>query len=124
MKITTDFKLNLKSKEVQDKVRKANQLAMKDTVVDIVNDAVKNAKAVGFWLTGNNARSIMYEVGPGGEVAKNEGEGAVYSTSGYGGYGETGLVSKNYPPRPYMKPALDKNFTKEKFASKVKEHLK
>ena len=121
MKITTDWKLDIKSREVEDKVKKANQLAMRDTVVDIVNDAVKNAKAVGFWLTGNNARSIMYEVGPGGEIAKNEGEGAVFSTSGYGGFGETG--TRFMAARPYMKPALDKNFTKEKFAEKVKGHL-
>ena len=117
MKITADFKLNLKTKEVEDKVKKATQQAMKDTVVDIANDAIKGSP----YLTGNNARSIMYEVGPGGEVAQNEEEGAVYSTSGYGGILETGSVVM--APRPYFKPALDRHYTKEKFADKVKGHL-
>jgi len=133
VKLKVNIITNLKTKEAEDKVKKANQLAMRDTVVDILNDSIKNAKAVKFWLTGNNARSLAGEVSGMGKVAgegsqerivdDNKNEGAVYSTSGYGGYGETGLVSKNYPPRPYMKPALDKNFTKEKFASKVKTHL-
>ena len=117
MKLTVDFKLDLKTKEVEDKVKKATRLAMKDTVVDIANDAIKDSP----YLTGNNARSIMYEVGPGKEIASGEGEGAVYSTSGYGGYLETGTAST--PPRPYFKPALDKHYTKEKFADKVKGHL-
>ena len=82
MKITTDFKLNLKIKEVEDKVKKATQQAMKDTVVDIANDAIKGSPK----LTGNNMRSIMFELGPSGEVAKGELEAAVYSTSGYGGF--------------------------------------
>lgn len=117
MKLNVDMKLNLKTKEVEDAVKKATQQAMKDTVVDIANDAIKDSP----FLTGNNARSIMYEVGPGGEVAKGDLEGAVYSTSGYGGILETGSVFMN--PRPYMKPALDRHFTKEKFAGKVKGHL-
>ena len=103
MKIKTDWKLNLKTKEVEDKVKKASQQGLKDVVTDIANDAIKGSPH----LTGNNKRSIMFEVGPGGEVAKNEGEGAVYSTSGYGGYLETGTVKM--PARPYFKPALDMN---------------
>jgi len=117
MKLNVDMKLNLKIKEVQDAVKKANQQAMKDTVVDIANDAIKDSP----YLTGNNARSIKYEVGPGGEVAKGDLEGAVYSTSGYGGVLETGSVVM--AARPYMKPALDRHFTKEKFAERVKGHL-
>lgn len=117
MRLKADMKLNLKIKEVEDKVKKANQQAMKDTVVDIANDAIKGSP----YLTGYNARSIMFEVGPGGEVAKGDLEGAVYSTSGYGGLLETGTVHMN--PRPYFKPALDRHFSKEKFAGKVKGHL-
>jgi len=101
VKITTDFKLNLKTKEVQDKVKKASQQGLKDSVTDIANDAIKGSPVD----TGNNRRSIMFEVGPGGEVAKGELEGAVYSTSGYGGYLETGTVKM--AARPYFKPALD-----------------
>ena len=64
----------------------------------------------------------MYEVGPGGQVAKEELSGAVWSTSGYGGYLETG--TRFMSAKPYFKPALDRNFTRDKFAEKVKDKLK
>ncbi len=115
MKITTDWIVNIKVKEVQDKVKKANQQGLKDTVVDIANDAIKGSPV----LTGNNRRSIKFEVGPGGEVAKKEGEGAVYSTSGYGGFLETGTVKM--PAQPYFKPALDKNI--KNLPKNIKGHL-
>lgn len=110
MKITTDFKLNLRSKEVQDAVQKATKTAIKNVVTDIAKDAISDSP----YLHGHNRRSIKFEVGPGGEVAKRELEGAIYSTSGYGGYLETGTVKM--PARPYFKPALDrhiKNLPKE-----------
>ena len=88
---------------------------MKDLVTDIANDAIKLSPVD----TGNNRRSIMFEVGPGGEVAKREGEGAIYSTSGYGGFLETGTV--NMPAQPYFRPALDKN--KDKLPKNIKAHL-
>lgn len=130
MKITADFKLNLKGKEVIEKVKEASRLGMRDTVVDIHGDTIKNAKAVGFWDTGNNARSIASEVSGMGKVA-GEGsqerivddskiEGAVYSTSGYGGFGETGTVKM--AARPYFKPALDMNI--KKLPKNIKAELK
>ena len=82
MKITTDWTLNLKTKEAQDKVEKAIKQGLKDSVTDIANDTIQGSPV----LTGNNRRSIMFEVGPGKEIAQKEGEGAVYSTSGYGGF--------------------------------------
>jgi len=103
MKITMDWKLNLKEKEVMDKVQKAGKKAILDVVVAIANDSIRGSPK----LTGNNARSIQYEVGPSGQIAKNDNQGAVYSTSGYGGYLETGTVRMG--PRPYMKPALDRH---------------
>ena len=115
MKITTDWKLNLKTEEAQDKVNKATEKGLKDVVTDIANDAIKESPK----LTGNNMRSIMFEVGPGGEVAKKELEGAVYSTSGYGGYLETGTVRMS--ARPYFRPALDK-FAKN-LPNNIKGHL-
>ena len=133
MKITTGWKFNLKGKEATDKVKKDSRLGMRDTVVDIHGDTIKNARAVGFWDTGHNARSIASEVsGMGivrqGEDAKPERivddskiEGAIYSTSGYGGYGETGLKSKKYPPRPYFYPALVKNM--KNLPKNIKAHL-
>lgn len=106
VKITTDWVLNLKTKEASAKVDKASKQGLTDVVTDIANEAIHNSP----WLTGNNARSIKYEVGPGGEVAREELSGAIYSTSGYGGMLETGTV--NMPARPYFKPALDKNIKK------------
>ncbi len=69
----------------------------------IAGDAIKTSP----WLTGNNARSIQFEVGPNKAVAKKDNEAAVYSTSGYGGYLETGTVRN--AARPYFKPAIDKH---------------
>jgi len=115
MKITTDWKLNLKTKEAEDKVNKATKQGMKDLVTDIAGDAVKLSPV----LTGNNRRSIMFEVGPGGEVAKKELEGAIFSTSGYGGFLETGSVKRS--ATPYFKPALDKNI--KNLPKNIKVHL-
>ncbi len=85
-------------KKLGTKTRKAGERAMRDTVVLIANDSIKGSPV----LTGNNRRSIKFE-------AKGL-TGAIFSTSGYGGYLETGTV--NMPARPYFKPALDKNFPK------------
>ena len=106
MKIDAKLILNLKTDEAQAKLKSATRTSMRDTVVAIANDAIKLSPV----LTGNNARSIKFEVGPNGEIAKGELEGAVYSTSGYGGYLETGTVKMG--AQPYFKPALDKNIRK------------
>ena len=103
MKITTSWKVNLKSREATDKVKKAAKESLRDVVADIAGDSIKGSPV----LTGNNRRSIKFETGPHGEVAKKELEAAVYSTSGYGGFLETG--TKRMSARPYMKPALDRN---------------
>ncbi len=127
MKITTSFKLNLKIKEVEEKVKKAALEGMRDTVVDIHNDAVKGSPK----LTGHNMRSIASEVSGMGTVRQGADaepervvddrkiEGAIYSTSGYGGYLETGTVNMN--PQPYFKPALDKNI--KNLGKNIKAHL-
>ena len=115
MKITTDWVLNLKTKEAQDKVEKAIKQGLKDSVTDIAKDAIQGSPVD----TGHNRRSIKFEVGPGGEVAKKEGEGAIYSTSGYGGFLETGTVKMG--ARPYFKPALDKNA--KNLPKNIKAHL-
>ena len=115
MKITTDWKLNIKSKEVEAQVAKASKQGLTDVVTDIAKDASEGSPK----LTGNNARSIMFETGPGAEIAKNELEGAVYSTSGYGGFLETGTVKM--PARPYFKPALDRNI--KNLPNNIKGHL-
>ena len=115
MKITAKWIVDDQSDEVKKAVDKASKGALSDTIIDIAEDTIKGSP----WLTGNNARSIMFEVGPGGEVAKSSDEGAVYSTSGYGGFLETG--SKGRPARPYFRPALDKHI--HKLAGKIKTKL-
>ncbi|KKM04011.1 hypothetical protein LCGC14_1768590 [marine sediment metagenome] len=92
--ITVDLKLNLKTKEATEQVHKAARKALVDVITDIAKDAIQGSP----FLTGHNRRSIKYEVGPGAPVAKGELEGAVYSTSGYGGYLETGTrVEPEFP---------------------------
>ena len=128
-KITVKFITNLKTKEATKKVEKATRLGLRDVVRDIQGDTIKNARSVGFWDTGNNARSISGEVSGMGKVAGQGSQerivddkklqGAVYSTSGYGGYGETG--TSKMPARPYFKPALDKNF--KDLPKNIKAHL-
>uniref|UniRef100_A0A6M3IWR4 Putative tail protein n=1 Tax=viral metagenome TaxID=1070528 RepID=A0A6M3IWR4_9ZZZZ len=117
MRLDVSVELNLKTNEAKETVERAARMAMRDTVVDVAHDAVEGSP----YLTGNNRRSIQYEVGPGGEVAKEDLTGAVFSTSGYGGYLETGTVKM--AARPYFRPAL-RNFTAQKFAEKVKGYLK
>ena len=113
-KITTKWEVNLNPK-AKAEVEKATKQGLNDTVVDIANDAIQGSPV----LTGHNKRSIKYEVGPGGEVAKRELEGAVYSASGYGGFLETGTVKM--AAQPYFKPALDKNI--KKLPLNIKGHM-
>ena len=115
MKLKVSMILNLKTKEVQNKVDKATNQGLKDVVTDIADDAIKGSPID----TGHNRRSIKFEVGPHGEIAKKELEGAIYSTSGYGGYLETGTVKM--AARPYFKPALDKNV--KNLPKNIKAHL-
>ena len=132
LKLKVKIITNLKTKEVQDKAKKATQLGLRDIVADIHGDTIRNAKAVGFWDTGHNARSIVSEVSGMGIIKQGEDaepervvddsklEGAVYSTSGYGGFGETGTVKM--AARPYFKPALDKNI--KNLPKNIKAHLR
>lgn len=99
--------MNLKLKEGQRKVKQAIEKALRRVVTDIANDAIKGSPVD----TGNNRRSIMFE-------AKGF-EGSIFSTSGYGGFLETGTVKM--AAQPYFKPALDKNI--HKLPSYIKEGL-
>ncbi len=136
MKLAVSVATNLKVEEVTKKTQEAARLAMRDTVVDITADAVK----LSHWITGNNRRSIFFGVsGFGHAQGSGEGrqagdtwtgedtsllnedklEGVIYSTSGYGGYLETGTFKM--APRPYFRPALDKNFGK--YPGYIKKYL-
>lgn len=128
--------LNWKGKEAEELILKAAHLALRDCVVNTANDAIKGSHAI----TGHNRRSIYYGIGSErkwagesesdnssrGFTAMGPGElndlmGAVYSTSGYGGFLETGTrFSAAYP---YLKPAADRNFTEEKFGERMKHYL-
>ena len=109
---------------------KAMQLGLRDTVVLIANDAINFTNK----LTGNNARSITYNVGndrkrkgtPVGGRTFNPLEpktppltGMVYSTSGYGGYLETG--TRYMDARPYIYPAV--RYQLPHLGAHIKEHL-
>lgn len=130
MKMESTIKINIKEDDVIRQVADANKSAMRDTAVEVTHDSVRLSP----WLTGNNRRSIVGEVSGMGSVASGgEGrsermvddskiEGAVYSTSGYGGFLETG--TSKMPAQPYFKPSLDKNFTEHKYGAKVKRYLK
>jgi len=95
MKITMKVTSTVDAKAVKDKVNKAAENALKEVVVKIAAEAKHDTP----WLTGNNSQSIDFE-------AKGL-TGSVYSTSGYGGFLETGTA--RMPARPYMKPALDRH---------------
>jgi len=96
-------KLNKLSKTIE----KAMEAGLKDTIVDIANDAIKGSPV----LTGNNRRSIRYESK--GLTA------STFSTSGYGGYLETGTSKMG--AQPYFKPALDANLPN--LGKNIKGHL-
>ena len=119
MKLGMGVTTNLKIKEAQDQLGKASKYGLVTAVAAIANAAIKGSP----WLTGHNRRSIAYAVGskttktghasgdekPFNEYNLNlkEYEGAIYSTSGYGGFLETG--TSRMAARPYFKPALDMN---------------
>ncbi len=109
VKLQADLKLNLKIKEASAEIQRAAELTMRDVTVKVAHDVVEGSP----YLTGNNRRSIQYEI---------DGlESSIFSTSGYGGFLETGTWKM--APRPYFKPAADRNFTLEKFATGMKERL-
>ena len=89
--------------KLSGKIEKAMEQGLKDTIVEIANTVIK----VHPWKTrtGNNSRSIKYE--------QKGLTGAVFSTSGYGGYLETGTRNADNSQRmiayPYFKPAVDRH---------------
>ena len=102
MNMTVNITLNLKDKAALEKVIKAARLAMRDTVKNVHADAVRMSPH----KTGNNKRSLAFECSgfDTGEGVVDQGgiEGAVYSTSGYGGFLEIGTGIYG----PYGKPIV------------------
>jgi len=116
MKLRCEIKLNLKIDEVKKATEEAARLGLRDTILAIHGDTGKGSP----FRHGTNRNSLAAEVSGMGVVAQNEEaaigerivddsklEAVVYSTSGYGGYLETGTYKM--PARPYFRPALDKN---------------
>ena len=116
MKIKISVKTNLRIKEVKNKIDNASERGLKDVLIDMAGDTVKGSP-VATAMGGTNRRSIKYET---------KGlSGSIYSTSGYGGYLEVGTHNKDKSwrmlPRPYFRPAYDKNC--KKLPSFIKMHL-
>lgn len=127
MILEVEVKLNLKIEEVRPRMEEATRLGLRDTIVAITADAVRGSPV----KTGNNRRSIAAEVSgmgmvsSGGEgtpermVDDNKLEAATYSTSGYGGFLETGTYKMG--ARPYFRPALDLH--KNELVLNIKKYL-
>jgi len=142
MKIDVDMTEVYKGLDkLSDKTKKAAEGAIKDTVVNIANDAIAHSPH----KYGHNKQSIKYQ-------ARGL-SGSIYTTSGYGGYLETGTgifgprgqmitpkrakmlvwedksgnlifakAVRGRPATPYLKPALDRQFPK--FAKIMKEKMR
>ena len=131
MKFLSKLIVNLKTQDALDKVSKAADEGLLDTLVLLANTVIKESP----YLTGHNARSIAYKLGtkvvktgteePGEKqffsgsptIIKNQ--AAIYSTSGYGGVLETG--GKGRAPRPYFQKALDMHG--KKLGKNIKAHM-
>ena len=111
MKIDVHVQMNLRPAEVTQAVAKATERALRHTLVDIMRQTKQRPPTGSPVKTGTNQSSITME--------QTGLTGMVYSTSGYGGYLETGTA--RMPARPYFKPALDANIGK--FAQYVREEM-
>ncbi len=126
MKFTATVDLKIDTAVLLKAAAGAARSGMRDVTVQVAEEAVQNSPVE----TGNNRRSITAEVsgmgvvaGEGGEriVDENEIQGAVYSTSGYGGYLETG--TQHIVARPYFGPARDRFFTEHNLGQAIKRHM-
>ncbi len=118
MKLDVEMKLDLDIPGAKKQVEEAARLGMRDTIVSMAADTVQGSPV----LTGNNRRSINYEVsglGLNTVVDPTKIEGAVFSTSGYGGYLETG--TSKMAAQPYFRPALDRHG--KDLAPNIKKHM-
>lgn len=131
-RITIDSQINLKIPEVEKAVSEAVRLGLRDTIVAIQSDAMQLSRK----KTGHNMRSIASEVSGMGTVAQGDDaepehvvddskdEAACYSSSGYGGYLETGWRMVNgrlVGPFPYFRPAFDMH--SDELVPNIQKHL-
>ena len=107
MKMDVNIKTAMRpSAEVNGKIHDQAASALTEVTALIANYAIRNSP----YLYGHNRKSIFYDVDAIALSAQ------IYSTSGYGGYLETGTKNIDgtvkMAPRPYMKPGLDLHFGK------------
>jgi hypothetical protein len=129
MKISVDVDIKTFVPETNLIVREAIRETVRDVAVKILHHAITHTPV----LTHKNQWSLSGEVSGMGLVATggngrqerivddSELEGAVYSTSGYGGYLEVGTCKMK--PRPYIRPGADLYFTEDAMAKGIKGHL-
>ena len=121
MKLEVSIDLNLKTKEVSKQTKDACINGLRDVTVDILAGAIRDSPR----RTGNNRRSLDMQVSglrSGEFVDPAKIESAVFSTSGYGGYLETGTVKM--AAQPYFKPNVDRIFTSSNVSSKIKRYMR
>ena len=136
MEMTFTLESTFDSKAVAERVKSAMELGLRDLTVKVTRDTIVRSRHV----TGNNRRSIAYNVGMEMTYGDMGGGGVpapgrtftglepppppltayVYSTSGYGGYLETG--TRRMLGIPYFKPALDMNI--DSYGDMVGKYLK
>jgi HK97 gp10 family phage protein len=128
VKITVDAVVDMNVEGLQKATNEAIRLGLRDTIVTIHKDVME----IHPWQTqtGNNSRSIRSQVSGMGSVAgegadsdrlvdDTKNEAACFSTSGYGGFLETGTSKMS--AKPYFRPALDRH--KEELVPNIKKHL-
>jgi len=129
MKLKVQVISRIRDKEFSDAMEQAAKKILKNIVIDIGNDSVKDSP----FDTGNNRRSIAIQInrGVGLTVEENRSttgldiekfQAAVFSTSGYGGFLETG--TRRMRARPYMNPARERHFNEARFARDLDRELR
>jgi len=126
-RITIESYVDINTKEVEELVSGAILKGLRDTIVAIHNDVVELSPV----KTGHNRRSIASEVSRMGTVTQGDDaqpekvvddsldEAACYSTSGYGGFLETG--TSKMAAQPYFRPAFDMH--KDELVENIKNHM-
>lgn len=129
--MSTEVKVTLFTKEVLAKILAAGEKGLQQFLERSVHDAKKEAPVRGAYrskwsaeemhrhspgITGGTLRdSITYEI----EKKGNNIEGRLYTQCGYGAWVEIG--TSQMEPRPFIKPAVEKNI--DRIAKDIKENM-
>ena len=107
------------TREVGREVEASALAALRDVTYEIHGGASKNHPYTD--RTGNNTRSITPQVGNKGQLSLSENQSAVFSTSGYGGFLETG--TRFMGAYPYIYPAVVQYFTPTNLSRRLNNYL-